>query len=167
MSYDASRIKATWTEANVGLDQTFAKFRVTQYQVRPLRGDGKYHYEAEKARATVVFELDGRMVTMSLAEHPEQRQNLWVIWQAIEAMRLNRVRGLEKMMSDAYKLLGSPAANTAPADFSVASFMDDLLAAPDMNVLYRKLAQAWAHDAERLKALNIARDNVLVKTAGR
>lgn len=155
--YDPNRIKATWHDCMVGIEETFEKFGVTEWQVRPLRAASKRVYTADERRVTVTFVLDGRTIELALDEH-DQRPNLWIIWQAVEALRLNRVRGLEKVMGAAYLALEAPTSlGEDPYRFMA---LQKPVSMVTLNARYRELARQYSQDDEMLKKLNIARDAI-------
>jgi hypothetical protein len=159
--YDPSRIKATWHDSMTGIEETFERFGVAQWQVRPLRAPkgSPWNLTEDERRVTVTFLLDGRAIELSLAEHREPRHNLWIIWQAIEAMRLNRVRGLEKVMGAAYLALEAPRFTAETDPWAWMALPRDVDPGA-LNARYRELARRFANDEDMLRTLNICRDRI-------
>lgn len=159
--YDPGRIQKSVTEIMQSLEKTFAGLGVDQWTTKPMRPTATDHYfsaEKEKRRVTVEFELDGRYMSLTMADHPQQRQNLYVIWAALEAMRMNRVRGLEKVLTEAYKLLSGPS---NPEDPYALLNVTRGTTAENLNAQYRSLAFQYRNDEERLRQLNVARQAIL------
>lgn len=115
MSYNPNRIQATWSQTIGDLEQTFASWGVTEWSVRPMRElDKRDHSWGEPATVTVKYIRRGETVELSLAKHPYYRQNLRILYLAIEAMRLNEVRGLDEILRDAYLQLAAPRRQRDP-----------------------------------------------------
>lgn len=117
MSYNANAIKATWSQTVGDIEECFGKWGVKQWQVKPMREpDRRSHWVSgnDFAKVEITYERDGAPVTIDCAKHPYYHQNLRVLFFALEALRMNEVRGVTDIVKQAYGLLAAPARQRDP-----------------------------------------------------
>jgi hypothetical protein len=108
VSYNGN-IKATWSKTMEELGDTFAKWDVVEWDVRPMRElDHRAHWQGDPASVTVRFVLRGDHINLECSAQEYYFENLRILWFAIEAMRMNEVRGLTTIIRDAYAQLAAP-----------------------------------------------------------
>ncbi len=130
MSY-TMRTDKTWYQTMQELRDTFAKWGITNYQIQPEREPfipkrgfiRSERQERELRRVRVSFvQPDGEETTLEMDDHATPRDNLRVLYLAIEDMRMIEKRGLKKVMRQAYGQLPAPK-NTAVSIMSPYSIL--------------------------------------------
>lgn len=111
--------------------------------------------------ATIEFEMpDGAKTVLTHKAQDSYAKNLRVLYLAIEALRMNDLRGISGLVRAAY--LALPAPDAARDPFEVLQVRSD--ASPSIiQAAYTALAKVYAEsgsspDAERMKEINAARD---------
>lgn len=158
-NYNANRLQASWDTTMKELATCFERWGVSQWQIRPMRPRRHGYGDAAADRMVMVdYERQGRIVHLSMGKHSEDRQNLRVLYLAIEALRMNEVRGLDDVVADAYAQLAAPKSMSRDP-YEVLGVRPD---APleIAEAAYRQLAKSAHPDAggsdERMKELNEA-----------
>ena len=157
-----SGFKAPWKQTMEELETTFAKWGIREWQVRPMRElDHRYHGSVDPAKVTVEYVLNGDRVSLDCAAHGYYYENLRVLYLAIEAMRMNEVRGLTNVIRDAYMQLVAPKSKRDP--WEVLGLRPDA-GAVAVDAVYRALAKERHPDAggsdEAMRELNEAYEAV-------
>lgn len=115
--YNPSNIQASWAQTMRDLELAFDRWGVAEWQVRPLREpDGRAHLSGEPANVTLDYVQRGQAVHLEMGKHPYYRQNLRVIFYAVESLRLNELRGLTDVVQSAYLQLAAPRQKRDPWD---------------------------------------------------
>jgi len=117
MTYNPNSIKAGWATTMADLGETFEKWGVTQWEVRPMREvDKKYHWPGtdNPPEVTVSYVHHGDTVKLAMSKHPYYFQNFRILFFALETMRMNEARGLDEVLRDAYLQLSAPARERDP-----------------------------------------------------
>lgn len=96
--------------SKVPLDQTRRELRecMAKWGITDL--DIITQNEAVELRYT----LRGRPVTLKMGDHQYQKDNLRVLYLAVESMRMNEVRGIDGILETAYLQLASPVQEKSP-----------------------------------------------------
>lgn len=101
----------TWDATLSDLGETFRKWPdVTHWIVdptRPRRAINQYHSPDER-RVTLRYTKGGHEVVLTMAEQDRAHDNLRVLYLAVEAMRLNELRGISDVVASAYAQLPPP-----------------------------------------------------------
>jgi hypothetical protein len=152
------KIRATWSTTASEIERTFALWGVPEWQVRPMRElDKREHWPASEAKVTVDFVLRGDAVSLSCGAQRRYFENFRVLYYAVEAMRMNELRGLTNIMRDAYAQLSAPSKERDP--FEVLGVRSDAPVGV-AEAAYRELAKSAHPDmggsTERMQALNAA-----------
>lgn len=143
--YNPNKIQASWSRTMADLEATFSRWGVREWDCRPMRElDKRWHYPADPATVTVKYVRRGETVELSMAKHPYYHQNLRILYMALEAMRLNELRGLDEVLRDAYLQLAAPQTKRDP--WEVLGLRPD--ADPEtVDAVYRSLAKRKHPDA--------------------
>lgn len=114
--------KLTWTRVHADLSETFQKWNVVDWRVEvdpsldKRRLQDVYFLSDAQRRVTVRWTTreDHRLVSLSMDEHQRPVDNLNVLRLAIEALRMNEVRGIGRHVRDAYLQLSAAAEHRDP-----------------------------------------------------
>lgn len=164
MSSYSLRTPLSYTRTLEDLAESFGKWRVQEWEVRPMRVDGRvsWYGRAERAVTLRYFPRGASApVVLTMDKQDRPQDNLRVLYLAIEAMRLNEARGISDVVRDAYMQLAAPARERDP--FEVLGVRSD--AAPEIiEAAYRAAAKKAHPDAggtdEQMAALNAAYEAV-------
>jgi hypothetical protein len=96
--------------SKVPLEQTRRELRQCMFKWGVTDFDINTRNEAVELRYT----LHGRTITLVMGDHEYQKDNLRVLYLAVESMRMNEVRGIDKVLETAYFQLAAPAQEKSP-----------------------------------------------------
>lgn len=160
VSYNPNAIKASWSQTIGDIEECFAKWGVKQWQVRPMREpDRRSHWAAggDLAKVEITYEREGSPVTIDCAVHPDYHQNLRVLFFALDALRMNEVRGVTEIVKQAYGLLPAPARKRDPWEvLGVRSDADEDVIDAAFRAKAKRLHPDMGGSAEAMAALNEA-----------
>lgn len=169
MSYTL-RTEKTWFQTMQELRETFTKWGIDDYQIQPerepfipKRGMVRTEKQEREARRVRVFfvQPDGEETTLEMDDQPTPRDNLRVLYLAIEDMRMIDKRGLKKVMRQAYGHLPAPQTDLAVMSPYEVLGVSTKVPLSVIEGIYRAKARA-AHpdlnngDDTEMKRLNIA-----------
>lgn len=155
------RTDKTWAQTDGELQTEFSRWGVRDYEVRSLGRGSRANYQSlEDRRVTIRWTTrEGREMRLEMADQERAVDNLRVLFLAIQAMRLNEVRGIGKVLADAYMQLAAPKAQRDP--WEVLGLRPGATA-DEIDAMYRVKAKAAHPDAggsdEAMAELNDARD---------
>lgn len=104
----------TWDQTITELAETFRKWDVVRWAVEPMRPRHtikQFNNTPEMRTVTLRYWLRDREVVLSLDEQARAHDNLRVLYLAVEALRLNELRGIANVVASAYLQLAPPAAD--------------------------------------------------------
>ena len=87
------------------------RWGVTQWETnypRGARSDARLQKEVDRT-VKLTYNQKGRTVTLVMGKQQRAVDNLRVLYLAVEAMRLNEVRGIHELLESAYLQLAAPA----------------------------------------------------------
>lgn len=158
----------TWTQTYAELEHTFARWGVRDYEVRCLGRNNKSFYQSVEERTVSVrfVKKNGEEVRLSYNQQDRSQDNLRVLYLAIEALRMNEVRGIDGLLREAYLMLPAPVAQRDPYEVLGIRPPSDLLT---IEAVYKAKAKqlgppSAANEAE-YKELNAARDRAVAGLA--
>ena len=169
MSSYSLKTKMTWAKTRDDLSETFAKWGVVDWNIIAPAGLTasqlvSYQHNAANRAVTVrwVTRKERREMRLSMSEQSRPVDNLRVLYLAIEAMRMNEVRGIGRLVQDAYMQLAGPQAERDP--YEVLGLRSDC-ALEVAEGAYRAMAKMLHPDAEhgdveRMKQLNAAIERI-------
>lgn len=139
------------------LGQTFRMWGVTDWDI---------HYTAKESKVSLWYMKNGRRVTLEMDTQKSSKDNLRVLYLAIDAMRLNDKRGIGEVVAQAYKQLEAPEGEIVVTDpYQLLGIREDtdLETAEAMYKIKSKKAHpdggGNARDFEKLtKAIEIIRE---------
>ena len=110
------RTSITWAQTYDELERQFALWGVRDYEVRSLGKASKASWDNPETRRVTVrwTSRGGQEHTLTMADQDRAVDNLRVIRLAIEAVRLNEVRGIGQLAQDYYLRLAAPAVRRSP-----------------------------------------------------
>ena len=151
-------------------DQTYRDLQ-TQFQRwashRGERIPWNVHNVRGQPQVTLTYTLPGQPeITLTMASQARDRDNLRVLFLAIEALRLNEYRGIDNLVREAYLMLPSPVGERDP--WEVLGLRPDAPPAV-LKASYQALAKVFhpdngtAPDARAMAELNAAWEKVKPK----
>lgn len=168
MPYSMNTTK-TWAEARNAIEQTFEKWGVVDWSIiadPSLKRDqlDRVRWLQRSVRAVRIrwtTRDDHRLIQLFMDEHDRPVDNLRVLGLAIEALRMNEVRGIGRSVQDAYMQLAAPQSQRDP--YEVLGLRSDC-ALEVADAAYRQLAKQAHPDrggsAEAMAELNAAIETI-------
>src|SRR5438128_1174752 len=106
----------TWARTNEQLEDEFRLWGVRDFDVRSLGRASRAQYQNPEDRKVVVrwTTREGREMRLEMADQDRAVDNFRVLYLAIEAMRKNELRGIGKVLADAYMQLAAPKVGRDP-----------------------------------------------------
>ncbi len=104
MSYRIHTDK-TWYETQRDLADAFRRWRVHQWETVPHREPSR----RDPVGVRLLYTLREQDIALEMASQDTAADNLRVLYLAVDAMRLNELRGLGDVMQAAYLQLAAPA----------------------------------------------------------
>lgn len=101
--------KMTWAATQQDLAVTFDKWGVREWDTNYPRGSrltGMWQSEEDRTVTLQWRTKEGRLVKLVMGKQQRAVDNLRVLYLAVEAMRLNEVRGIGEVLESAYKQIG-------------------------------------------------------------
>jgi hypothetical protein len=128
------------------------------YSQRSIQSD-------EEKTVVLTFTKNGKVVRLEMAQQKSAKDNLRVLYIAVDAMRMNDRRGIGEVVENAYKQLASPTGFIDP--YQVFGLQKGLPLAV-YEAMYKDLAKKAHPDtggsAEEFKKLNEAMDLIRKET---
>lgn len=161
--------KKTWAQTRDALGETMEKWGVVDWNIIPPEGVdsrqlAQYQYNPSNRAVTVrwVTRKERREMRLSMSEQSRPVDNLRVLYLAIESLRLNEVRGIGRLVQDAYLQLSAPQSERDP--YEVLGVRSDT-SLEVAEAAYRAMAKMLhpdteTGDVERMKELNAAIERV-------
>lgn len=166
--------KKTWAETRGELALTFERWGVIDWNVitpsalKPSQLTS-YQYNPTDRAVTVRWTSpkEKRELRLSLSDQSRPVDNFRALYMCIEAMRMNEVRGIGRLMQDAYMQLSAPV--TARDPYEVLGVRPNA-SLEVIEAAYRANAKLLHPDTdhgdvERMKELNNARDRIRAERA--
>lgn len=107
MSYKI-RTKFSWAATQQELATTFEKWGIREWDTNYPRGSrltGWYQSPEDRTVTLRYKSKEGKEVILSMNSQDRAIDNLRVLWIAVEAIRMNEVRGIGGVLQEAYKQL--------------------------------------------------------------
>lgn len=108
----------TWRETEEDLAETFGRWGIREWEATSniLRSrHTNRNLTRDERRATVKWKhKDGTPMVLTMDDHATPPDNLRVLYLGIEAMRMNQVRGIDKLLGQAYLQLAAPVTAVDP-----------------------------------------------------
>jgi sugar phosphate isomerase/epimerase len=100
----------SWAETLDDLAETFAKWGVTEWETNHPRGANKRGdvRSATERAVRLTYYKNGHQVNLVMDKQRRAVDNLRVLYLAVEAMRLNKKRGIAEVVQSAYMQLEAP-----------------------------------------------------------
>lgn len=161
--------KKTWAQTRDMLADTFEKWGVADWNIiapeglKPAQYTNGFYYNASQRAVTVRWTTrqEKREIRLAMSEQSRPVDNLRVLALAIEAMRMNEVRGIGRTIQDAYLQLAAPQAARDP--YEVLQVRPDA-AMEVIEAVYKSLAKKAHPDAggsdAAMKELNEAIERI-------
>ena len=151
----------SWSKTLDDLAETFRKWRVSDWTVTPMRPSASRWPTEEQRRVTLHYSKDGAEVILQMTKQSRAVDNLRVLYLAVEAMRMNDVRGIADTLREAYLQLPAPPKTRDP--YEVLGVRPDS-PVEVLEAAYRALAKKLHPDAggseAGMKDLNEAMERI-------
>lgn len=130
MTYTITTEK-TWPRTQTELGIEFDRWGISEWNTNYPKGSRSSGHDQSKDDRTVMlkYKKDGREITLVMGDQDRAVDNLRVLYLAINSIRLNEKRGINKIVESAYLQLSAPDQKrnpyevlgiTADADLDVA-----------------------------------------------
>ena len=163
MSYRLST-DLSWNRTLEDLEETFRLWRVNDWSVHcdlPHRYADKYSQTPKEREVGLRYTKDGQEFHLTMSRQSRAVDNLRVLYLAVEAMRLNDLRGITDIIREAYLQLPAPPKYRDP--YEILEVRPDA-AIEVIEAAYRALAKRLHPDAggsvEAMQELNQAFERI-------
>lgn len=154
----AATMRMPWANTMADLEETFRKWNVSQWEVRPRR---ERPGTQKETGVTVIYERGAKTITLNCKSQYWDYENLRVLYYAIEGLRMNEVRGLGEVMASAYLQIGAPKGKPGWEVLGIRSHATETeIKQAWIRLAREKHPDAGGTDAE-MAALTKARDEML------
>lgn len=168
MAYKLSTTK-TWLATHGELAIEFQRWGVTNWSVKSLGSDPKQQWNSDPETRAVHLSFtkpDGVEIALSYNLQDVARDNLRVLFLAVEAMRLNEKRGIGDLLREAYLQLPEGRATRRKRDPYEVLGVNENATLQDVEDMYRLKARRFhpdtgSGDEEAMRELNESRDYVI------
>lgn len=169
MSTYSITTRKTWAQTRDALTETMSKWGVVDWNIIPPAGLTPsqlttYQYTPSNRTVAVrwITRKERREMRLAMGEQSRPVDNLRVLYLAIEAMRMNEVRGIGRLIQDAYMQLSAPQTERDP--YELLGLRSDCaleVAEGAYRAMAKMLHPDTEHgDTERMKELNAAIDRI-------
>jgi hypothetical protein len=109
MTYKIST-NQSWGQTKYQLAREFTIWHVTDWEVSEPRGAKftGWNQEEEDRQVDLRYKKDGKEVVLSMKDQARAVDNIRVLYLAIKSIRLNELRGIDKVLKSAYMQLEAP-----------------------------------------------------------
>lgn len=108
--------KQTWAQTIDDLAEVFRKWGIASWSVEPAspgRRAANWNQTLAERTVTLRYTHQGRQVTLAMRDQNRAVDNLRVLYLAVDAIRMNEVRGIAELVASAYAQLPGPGAPPA------------------------------------------------------
>lgn len=127
--------------SKVSLDQTKRELR----DCMAKWGVENFSISTRNEIVELEYTIHGRPVKLVMGDHEYQKDNMRVLYLAVESMRMNEVRGIDKVLETAYLQLAGPVGERDPYEVLGIVQGTDLSIA---EAVYRTMASKYHPDSK-------------------
>jgi hypothetical protein len=158
--------KKTWHQTMQELEDQMRLWRVTQWETNYPKGARSEALAQKESDRTVklTYLKNGKPITLVMGKQNRAVDNLRVLYLAVEAMRLNELRGISDVIESAYLQLAAPTTAIDPYELlEIRPGASLEVAEAAYKAKVRTLHPDRGGSTEQMKALNQAIDEIRKK----